>query len=198
MLNFNDGTLHVEKARVLMGGWGLLILLAAIVNQFFELPNPNYVLLLWTGVTVLGILAHITSLIHGLGQNFGAWVVVIVIGWAFTFYVVKFDNGAHIDLYGDLAGVWLILLGISYLATAYHVARPFLIFAGLHIVAGVLLELSARGITRVSFLDTYSTLIFGLVAGLPLLIAALPQWYRAEAPQASPAVVESQIQQPGA
>ena len=198
MLNFNDGTLHVEKARVLMGGWGLLILLASIVNQFFDLPNPNYVLLLWTGVTVLGILAHITSLIHGLGQNFIAWVVVIVIGWVFTFYVVKFDNGAHIDLYGDLAGVWLILLGIGYIPTAYHVERHFLVFAALHIVAGVLLELSARGVMRIGFLDAYSTLIFGLVAGLPLLIAALPQWYRAEAPQPSPVVAESQIQQPGA
>jgi hypothetical protein len=191
MLNFNDGTLHVEKARVLMAGWGLLIMLAAIINQFFDLPNPNYVLWLWTGVTVLGILAHITSLIHGLGQNFGAWVVVIVLGWAFTFYVVKFDNGAHIDLYGDLAGVWLILLGIGYLATAYHVERHFLLLAALHIVVGVLMELSARGVMRIGFLDTYSTLIFGLVAGLPLLIAALPQWYRAEVPQPSAAVVES-------
>ena len=54
MLNFNDGTLHVEKARVLMGGWGLLIMLAAVINQFFDLPNPNYVLLLWSGVTILG------------------------------------------------------------------------------------------------------------------------------------------------
>ena len=80
----------------------------------------------------------------------------------------------------------MILLRHRLPATAYHVERHFLIFAALHIVVGVLMELSARGVMRIGFLDTYSTLIFGVVAGLPLLIAALPQWYRRRSRKPAP------------
>jgi hypothetical protein len=115
-----------------------------------------------------------------------AWLVPIAAGWIFTFYVVKWDNGAHIDLYGDLAGVWLILLGLGYVATGLQVHRRFLILGALHLGVGVLLEISARQVLALPFLDTYSTLIFSLVAGLTALIGALPLWYRPAAPAPAP------------
>jgi len=107
----------------------------------------------------------------------------MVIGWVFTYYVVKFDGGSHIDLFGDLAGVWLILLGLGYIATAFQVDKRFLIVAGLHLVVGALLEVSSRHIAAIEILDTYSALIFGLVAGIPLMVAALPVWVPKPKPQ---------------
>jgi hypothetical protein len=182
MINLDQRILRINKAVFLMAGWGLLILLASVMNQFFDLPNPDYVLMLWGGVTVLGILCQTVALVRGLQLNFTVWLILIALGWAFTFYVVKFDNGAHIDLYGDLAGVWLILLGIGHLFTAFHVVKRFLLLGIIHILVGVALELSARGIVSVDFFDSYSTLIFGIVAGGSLIVGALPMWYRPRKP----------------
>jgi hypothetical protein len=187
MVNLDQRMLRINKAVFMMAGWGLLILLASFINQFFDLPSPDYVLLLWGGVTVLGIAGQAVSLVRGLGLNFTVWLVVMAIGWIFTLYVVKLDNGSHIDLYGDLAGVWLILLGIGHLATAFHVVKRFLLVGTIHIVAGLLVELSARGIVSVEFIDAYSTLIFGLIAGGSLIVGALPVWYRPRKPVTSPA-----------
>jgi hypothetical protein len=191
MINLDQRIVRINKAVFLMAGWGLLILLGSLINQFFDLPSPDYVLYLWGGVTLLGIACQAIAMVRGLGQNFAAWMVVIALGWVFTFYVIKFDNGAHIDLYGDLAGVWLILLGVGHLVTAYHVVRRFLLVGAIHIVAGILLELSARGIVTVDFLNAYSTLIFGIVAGGSLIVSSLPVWYRPKKPVPSPAPATS-------
>ena len=189
MVNLDQRILRINKAVFMMAVWGLLILLASIINQFFDLPNPDYVLFLWAGVTLLGIAGQTISLVRGLQLNLTIWLIVMAIGWVFTFYVVKFDDGAHIELYGDLAGVWLILLGIGHLFTAFHVVKLFLFLGALHIAVGLLLELSARGIVRIDILDAYSTLIFGLVAGGTLIVASLPMWYRPAKPAPSPAQV---------
>jgi hypothetical protein len=191
MINLDQRMLRINKAVFLMAGWGLLILLASAINQFFDLPNPDYVLILWGGVTVLGIACQTVAMVRGLGMNFTVWLVLIGIGWVFTFYVVKFDNGAHIDLYGDLAGVWLILLGIGHLVTAFHVVKRFLLMSIIHIVAGVVLEISARGIVTIDFINSYSTLIFGIVAGGSLIVAALPVWYRPRKPATAPAPAQA-------
>lgn len=191
MVNLDQRIIRINKAVFMMGAWGMLILLASIINQFFDLPNPDYVLYLWAGVTLLGIAGQTISLVRGLQLNLTIWLVVMAVGWVFTYYVVKFDDGAHIDLFGDLSGVWLILLGIGHLFTAFHVVKRFLLLGSFHIVVGLLLELSARGIVRVDFLDSYSTLIFGLVAGGTLIVASLPMWYKPAktAPAPSPAPV---------
>lgn len=186
MVNLDQRMLRINKAVFMMAGWGLLILLASIINQFFDLPNPDYVLYMWGGVTLLGIAGQTISLVRGLQLNLTVWLVLMAIGWIFTLYVVKFDNGAHIDLYGDLAGVWLILLGIGHLATAFHVVRRFLFLGAFHIAMGILLELSARRIMSIDFLDSYSTLLFGLVAGGTLIVASLPVWYKPSKPAAAP------------
>ncbi|HMA35790.1 MAG TPA: hypothetical protein VKY74_15095, partial [Chloroflexia bacterium] len=61
----------------------------------------------------------------------------------------------------------------------------------LHLVSGALLELSARHVLPISFLDANSSLIFGLVAGGSLLIAALPVWYPAPTAEPAPAPATS-------
>jgi hypothetical protein len=187
MFNYTESDLHIPKVSFLLASWGLLIFLGGVINQWFNL-SADFTLLLWVGITILGIAAQLIANVKGMGINLGIWLGLIVVGWVFTYYVVKFDNGAHIDLFGDLSGVWLILLGIGYIATAFQVDKRFLIVAGLHLLAGALLELSSRQIVAIGFLDSFSTLIFGLVGGLPLIVAALPVWLeKSEEPKAQPA-----------
>lgn len=136
--------------------------------------------------TVLGIGFQLISMVRGLGLNLGIWIILMICGWLFTFYVIKFEEGIHIYLFGDLSGVWLILLWIGYVATAFQVDKRFLIVAALHLGVGALLELASRGLVSFEILNTYSTLIFGLVGGLPLMIAAIPIWFARELPLGNP------------
>jgi hypothetical protein len=166
----------INKAAFQLAAWGLVVLIAGALSQYFNL-SADFLLWLWGGATLLGITAQIGALVRGVGLNLGIWLGVIGAGWLFTFYVTKMDNGAHADLYPDLPGVWLILLGVGYLASAFQLDKRFLIIAAIHLVAGGLLELSARRILAVDFLDANGALLLGLVGGLPLLVAALPFWY---------------------
>jgi hypothetical protein len=196
MFNNTELDLRVPKVTILLGSWGLLIFLGGVINQWFNL-SADFTLLLWVGITILGIAAQLITMVKGLGFNLGIWVALMVAGWLFTYYVVKFDNGAHIDLFGDMAGVWLILLGIGYIATAFQVDKRFLIVAGVHLLVGALLELSSRRVVSIEFLDSYSPLIFGLVGGIPLMVAALPFWLEkpeATAPETAPARSTNQNQ----
>jgi hypothetical protein len=189
MIKLDQRVLRINKAVFLMACWGLLILLASTINQFFNVPSLDTILVMWAGVTVLGIAGQAVSLVRGLGLNFGTWLAVIAVGWAFTFYVVKFDNGAHNNLFGDLPGVWLLLIGIGHIATAFHVMRRFLAVAGVHFAVGLLMELSAHQVVSISLLDQYSVLVFGIVAGGSMIVAALPVWYRPAQRVPSPAPV---------
>ena len=186
MLNMKDLQLNIPKISFLLVGWGLLIILGGIINQWFNL-SADFILWLWAGVTILGIAAQVIGLVKGMELNLTIWIILIVIGWAFTFYVTKFDNGAHIDLFGDLTGVWLLLLGLGYIATAFQVDKRWLIVAGLHLAVGALVELSSRRVISIEFVDTFSALVFGLVGGLPLIVAAFPVWFEKEQqPQPTP------------
>jgi hypothetical protein len=185
MLDFETHEVRIPKAVFLMGAWGLVLLLASVINQFFA-PGVDPLLWLWFGATLLGLGAQLVAMVHGLGRNFAGWIVVVLAGWAFTFYVFKFDNGAHVDLFGDLPGVWLILLAAGYAATARQVHPRFWLLAGLHLAVGLIFELAAHGALPFGALIGYSALIFGLVAGVPLLVATLPVWYRPEAPATQP------------
>jgi hypothetical protein len=166
----------INKAAFQLAAWGLIVLVAGALSQYFNL-SADFLLWLWGGATLLGVIAQVWSLVRGVGLNLGIWLGVIALGWLFTFYVTKFDNGAHADLYPDLPGVWLILLGIGYIASTFQLDKRFAIIAALHLVMGGLLELSARRVITVDFLDANGALLLGLTGGLPLLIAALPFWY---------------------
>jgi len=191
MIKLDQRVLRMHKAVFLMAGWGLVILLASLINQFFNVPNFDTILVMWGAATLLGIAGQAFCLVRGLGLNFGSWLAVIAAGWVFTLYVSKLDNGAHGDLFGDLPGVWLILIGIGHVATAFHVARLFLLVASIHFVAGLLLELLAHQVISIGLLDQYSVLVFGTVAGGSMIVAALPLWYRPRQPAPSPAPAAS-------
>jgi len=185
MFNVTEFDLHIPKVSFLLGSWGLLIFLGGVINQWFNL-SADFTLLLWVGITILGIAAQLITMVKGMGFNLGIWIGLVVIGWLFTYYVVKFDGGSHIDLFGDLTGVWLVLLGLGYIATAFQVDKRFLIVAGLHLLVGALTEISSRHVVTIEVLDTFSPLIFGLVGGIPLMITALPVWVPKPKPQNSP------------
>jgi len=191
MIKLDQRVLRINKAVFLMAGWGLIILLASLINQFFNVPNFDTILVMWGVATALGITGQAICLVRGLGLNFGSWLAVIAAGWVFTLYVSKVDNGAHANLFGDLPGVWLILIGIGHVATAFHVARRFLALAAVHFAAGLLMELSAHQVVNIGLLNQYSVLAFGIVAGGSLIVGALPIWYRPRQPAPSPAPVAS-------
>jgi hypothetical protein len=182
-LNSNTVTLRINKAAFTLGAWGLLILLASLVNQFFIPPSLEAVYALWSAVTLLGILAQAICLARGLGTNFAVWIVVMVIGWLFT----------HSGFYADIPGVWLILLGVGYVATAFQIHMRFMWLAGLHLAVGALMELAAHNIVSFPLLVSYASLVFGLVAGLPLVIGVLPVWYRPRQPAANPAPARAAV-----
>lgn len=185
MINMKSSHMRLNKAPSLMGIWGIVILLGSIMHQFFEL-RLDYVLIMWGLMTLLGIAAQAVCLMRGLEQNFGVWLAVIVVGWFLTLYIIKFDKGYNIEFAGDLPGIWLGLMGVGYAITALQVTRKFWILAAVSFVTGALLELAARGILQVDFLVEYSTLLFGIFAGVPLIVASLPYFYRPEV-KAAPA-----------
>lgn len=179
MFNMQKSNLNIPKVSFILGVWGLLLVLGGVINQWWGL-NVDNTLWLWAGISILGIMAQLAGLMKGLWLNMAAWLVAMLIGWGFTFYVIKFNNGANAELYGDLPGVWLILLGLAYVVTAFQVDKRLFSVAALHLLVGILMELSYRRIVTVDFIDSYSTVLFGLVSGLPLLIGALPFWYAKE------------------
>jgi hypothetical protein len=179
--------LRLTRAGVVMAVWGLLLLGAGIYNQY-QFPSVEAIVFLWGAVTVIGLVAQAVCEIQHQPVNFYVWLACLVVAWAFTHYTLMWDNGAHMGLYGDLAGVWLIFLGVGYIDTARKINTRFLWVGVVHVVAGILLELSARGIVKVDLLSNYSTLIFGIVAGGTLLIAAVMARIQVETPQADSAL----------
>ncbi len=179
MINMKASHLRMNKAPSLMGVWGIVILLGSIMHQFFGL-RPDQVLLMWGLLTLLGIAGQAVCLMRGLEPNFGAWMAVIVVGWFVTLYVIKFDKGYNIEYAGDLPAIWLGLLGLGYVATAFQITRKFWILAAVSFAFGGLLELAARGILQIDFLVEYGPLLFGIFAGVPLIVASLPYFYRPE------------------
>ncbi len=172
-MNTQKSEIVLSKASLQLGAWGLVMLVGGAMSQWFNL-SADFLLVLWGGATVLGLAGQIVGLVRGMNVNLAIWIGLILVGWLFTLYVTKFENGVHVDLYGDLAGVWLVLLGLGYIATALQVDKRFFVIAALHLLVGGLVELSARQIVSIAFVDANSSLLVGLVGGLPLLVAALP------------------------
>jgi hypothetical protein len=178
---------RLTRAGVTMLVWGLLLLAAGIYNQY-NFPSVEGILFLWGAITLVGFVAQAVCEIQHAAVNFYVWIGAVAVAWAFTYYVTKWDNGAHGALYPDLPGIWLIFLGIGYLDTARTIRSKFAWIAGAHLVAGVLLELSAHGLPKIDFLNTYSTLIFGIVAGGTLIAASVTSRVPAKATTTGSAV----------
>jgi hypothetical protein len=188
MINTRHNMMTINKAPALMATWGFAVLLASLVGQFFELEQ-DYLLIFWAILTVLGIAGHSLCYLRGLGKNFSIWMGLIALGWLFTLYVFKWDNGANIALIADLPAVWLVLLGIAYIVTALQIDRRFYYIAGFTFAVALIMELSARRIVTIDFVDEYAQLIFGLAVSIPLFVASMARYYR---PKPKPAPVAPQ------
>jgi hypothetical protein len=190
MINTRRNTMTINKAPALMLAWGLAVLLASLVGQYFELEQ-DYLLIFWAGLTLLGIAGHSLCYMRGLGKNFSIWMGLIGVGWLFTLFVFKWDNGANIALIADLPAVWLALLGVAYIVTALQIDRRFFYIAGFTFAVALILELSARRIVRIDFINEYAQLIFGLAVSIPLFVASSARYYKPK-PKTEPAPVAPQ------
>jgi hypothetical protein len=170
----------LSRAGVLMASWGVLIMIAGIIHQWFP-PHNSFSfemdLLPWAIISVLGLAAQAVCQFQHQRMNFIIWVVAVLDGWAFTYYAF-FTN---YNVIGEIAPVWLFLLGIAYIPTALQIDTRFFYLAGLHFVAALLFELSARKVITISLLDTYGVIIVAIVSGAVLIAAAFLS--RVERPQ---------------
>jgi hypothetical protein len=187
MQSLENNPLRLSRAGLLMLTWGVAIVIAGGLTQWVRFSSLDSILHLWGAVTLVGVAVQVVCQVRDQGFNCAAWVAALAIGWAFTFYVIDFENGAHLNLYGDLAGVWLILFGLAYVDTARRIDSRFLWLAELHLAVGGLMELSAHGIVGVPIisplLNSYGSLIFGLVSGAPLIVASAFARVKVEQPR---------------
>jgi hypothetical protein len=174
--------LRLTRAGVTMAVWGVVLLLAGVYNQY-QFPSVEAILGIWGAITLIGLAVQVACEIKHAAVNFYVWLASVAVAWLFTLYVTVWDNGAHGALYPDLPGVWLIFLGLGYVDTARRINSRFVWIGVVHIVAGIILEIVARGIIKVDFLSTYSTLIFGIVAGGTLIVGSTQSRLKAKAPQ---------------
>ena len=167
----------INKAPSLMTIWGVMILLGGVAHQFLNLSIDTS-LLVWGVLTVVGVIGQVVCMMHGLGKNFGAWIAVIALGWFFTLYIIKFDKGFNIQYVSELPAIWLMMLGIGYAATALQINRKFWILSAASFFLGQVMSFGSSGALQLDFFIEYDRLLFGLFAGVPLIIASLPQYYR--------------------
>ena len=186
-LKVNEG-LHVNKAPAMMAVWGVMLLLGGVIQQFLNL-SADMMLIIWGVLSLIGIAGQVVCLVNGLSKNFGVWIGVIVVGWLITLYILKFDKGFNIQYAADLPAIWLGLLGIGYWWTALQVNRRFWYLSAASFAFGEFMELCVRGVFQGfgDFIVSYDKLFFGLFAGVPLIIASLPQYYKPPKKKAAPA-----------
>jgi hypothetical protein len=167
MNRLEHNPLHLSRAGILMAVWGVLILVAGVATQYYY-PSIEAVLQWWAIVTVIGLAVQAACELRDQPLNFLAWVAAMAVGWVFTLWAVS----PGVGLFADLTPVWLILLGLAYIPTAFQIDRRYWLFAALHLALGALMELSVRGVFVVGFLNSYSSLILGLVGGGSMIAGA--------------------------
>jgi|GEM_PF-1362949 len=184
--------LRLSRAGIVMAVWGALILCMGLYNQW-NFPSMETILMLWGGVTVVGLAVQGLCEVKDQRANFLAWVGVVLLGWAFTLYAIYATNYAY---FGHLGGVWLILLGLAYVPTALQIDRRYWIFAGLHFLVGGLMELSAFKLLpadMMNFLDRNTPLLIGVIGGGTLLAAAFFGRYTRETSTDNPAMEAAEM-----
>lgn len=160
--------LKLARPGIAMAVWGVLLIIAAVISQWVQLPMGTF-LLMWGVVTALGVLVQAMCEIQYQALNFYVWLAAFALGWAFTLFVVYPDNFAH---YAELAPARLLLLGLAYAHTAVKINSRFWILSALHILAAAIFELSNRGVFKIDLLNNNGALIFGLLAGIAVLVGA--------------------------
>jgi hypothetical protein len=177
MLNIDSLKLGpIPKIMLILGTWGIAILIGGIVQQNMKDPTPTQILIMWAIVTAVGLVGQALGLCRGLEWNFTIWVVAIGLAWAFTLFVFQIyqpKSDSDPILYLDLGPVWLGLIGIALLVTGFQVNRIFWLLGILHLIAALFMELSSRNILKWSYLDDNQAWLTGVIDGGLLLIVAL-------------------------
>lgn len=164
--------------QLMVGWWGLLILGAGELNEITYSPSETnpWSMWLWYGMAVLGFAGSLFLAPQMLdsGMLF-LWLGIVVSGfilnWAFI-YLLKFKP---VDIY--LLLLWLLILGSGCIITGYFMDRRFFLVAGWYfLMAGTVLILALINGQLPDPIDEHENLFFGLLTGLPLLLAALPFW----------------------
>ncbi len=177
MLNIDSLKLGpIPKVFLILVPWGVALLIGGFIHQNMGNPTPAKFLLVWATVTLVGLVGHALGLCRGLEWNFVVWVVAISLAWAFTFFVFQVyePKGASDPiLYSDLGAVWLGLMGIAFIFTAFQVSPLFWLIAIPHLVIALGMELSARSVIKIDYLDANQPLLVALVDGGLTLIAGI-------------------------
>jgi hypothetical protein len=177
MLNIDSLKLGpIPKVFLILVPWGVALLIGGIIHQNMGNPTPAKFLLVWAIVTFVGLAGHALGLCRGLELNFLVWVVAIALAWVFTFFVFQvYEPKGPNDpiLYSDMGAVWLGLMGIAFIFTAFQVNRLFWLIAIPHLVIALGMELSARSIIKNDFLDANQPLLVALIDGGLTLIAGI-------------------------
>jgi hypothetical protein len=168
MQQLENNPLHLSRAGILMLTWGLLLVIAGALNQWYTFPSFEAVLYMWGTVTVIGLIVQGICQIKDKPLNYATWVGVMAAGWAFTFYSVY----GNVSLFADLAGVWFFLMAVGHFATAFHVDSRFFWLAGFNLLVAVVFELVGHHILTFDPIVTYTSIVLGGVAGVAMLVGA--------------------------
>lgn len=181
MEHLENNPLRLSRAGLLMAIWGVLILAAGITTQYYY-PSVEGVMLIWSVVTVVGLGAQALCQLKDQPLNYAIWVGAMVVGWLFTHYA----SSPGVGLFRDIAPIWIIMLGLAYIPTAFQIDSRFRYLAALHLVVGGLMELSVRGVLDIVFLRSNGSLLLGIVGGGTMLVGAALCRIRVEEHQDKP------------
>ena len=174
-----------RRIQMALAVWGILILVVGwLHNTYAGQWGFNAMLLIWLGLSVVGL-----GVTYGLAPEFLSagmlfwWLLLLglaFIGNLLTVYVFT-PNGS---LYNS--SLWHFILAVGYFVVGYFMDRRWWWLSGWEVVVAVmmawlLLDNTGRTATTALQINGFVLtknlgLLFGLTAGLPLLIAALPVW----------------------
>lgn len=166
------GFLGLTRSGLTMAIWGLVLLGAGIIGQYVSLPYPHGYIVMWLGFTAIGLAFQAHCQLRYEPVNYYVWVGAMIIGWAFTLYVV-YSNAAF---YSEIAPVWFLLLAAAYAHTGWKIDPRYYILAVIHLLAAIVFEIAWRqiwGVNSMDFLIYYGTIWFGLISGIGLLVGAV-------------------------
>ncbi len=164
----DNNPLGLTRAGLLMANWGVLLLLAGVIVQWWPLPSIESRLAVWGIATLLGLFVQGVEAFRYVRGNLTIWAIALLAGWGFTLYAA-YRIGS---LFVYVGGAWLLLQAVAFAATGRQIDRRFFLLAALNAIVGTLVLLSAGKMVTIPFLDSYASLVLGVMAGATLIPGA--------------------------
>ncbi len=177
----DNNPLGLTGAGLIMANWGVLLLLAGIIVQWYPLPSIEARLAVWGVATLLGLFVQGVEAYRYVRGNLAVWVVVLLVGWGFTLYAA-YRAGS---LFAYAGGCWLLLQAVAFAATGRQIDRRFFLLAAISAIVGALMLLSAGKVVVIPFFDSYTSLVLGFTAGATLISGAAMSRVRQKRPDAA-------------